>query len=213
MWEREGSRIPRHWTCGTKRLIMPKGEERIGGRMEGKSEGKNRFWGAWVNQKFCSAHSMRIGEGNGNPLQYPCLENSMDRGAWQAIVHGVAKSQTWLRDFSWRLPQWLSSKESACNAVDTGDVGSGSGSGGSPGGGNGNTFRCSCLENPMAWGAWRTRVQRIAESRSDATEHNTLPRMLMPIGHIWRVWAGQLDHRGKAKATDNISRYLGLKWD
>ena len=31
-------------------------------------------------------------EGNGNPLQYSCLENSMDRGAWQATVHGVAKS-------------------------------------------------------------------------------------------------------------------------
>ena len=34
------------------------------------------------------------GEGNGNPLQYSCLENSMDRGAWQAIVHGAAKSWT-----------------------------------------------------------------------------------------------------------------------
>ena len=34
------------------------------------------------------------GEGNGNPLQYYCLENPMDRGAWQATVHGVAKSQT-----------------------------------------------------------------------------------------------------------------------
>ena len=33
-------------------------------------------------------------EGNGKPLQYPCLEYSMNRGAWQAIVHGVAKSQT-----------------------------------------------------------------------------------------------------------------------
>ena len=33
-------------------------------------------------------------EGNGNPLQYSCLENSMDRGAWEATVHGVAKSQT-----------------------------------------------------------------------------------------------------------------------
>ena len=31
------------------------------------------------------------GEGNGNPLQYSCLENPTDRGAWQAIVHGVAK--------------------------------------------------------------------------------------------------------------------------
>ena len=38
------------------------------------------------------------GEGNGNPLQYPCLGNPMDRGAWQATVHGVAKSQTQLSD-------------------------------------------------------------------------------------------------------------------
>ena len=34
------------------------------------------------------------GIGNGNPIQYSCLENSMDRGAWRAIVHGVAKSRT-----------------------------------------------------------------------------------------------------------------------
>ena len=34
------------------------------------------------------------GEGNGHPLQYSCLENSMDRGAWRAIVHGVTKRQT-----------------------------------------------------------------------------------------------------------------------
>ena len=34
------------------------------------------------------------GEGNGNPLKYSCLENSMDRGIWQAVVHGVTKSQT-----------------------------------------------------------------------------------------------------------------------
>ena len=34
------------------------------------------------------------GEGNGNPLQYSCLENSMDREAWWATVHGVTKSQT-----------------------------------------------------------------------------------------------------------------------
>ena len=38
------------------------------------------------------------GEGNGNLLQCSCLENSMDRGAWQVAVHGVAKSQTLLRD-------------------------------------------------------------------------------------------------------------------
>ena len=40
------------------------------------------------------------GEGNGNPLQYSCLENPMDGGAWWAAVHGVAKSQTQLSDFT-----------------------------------------------------------------------------------------------------------------
>ena len=38
------------------------------------------------------------GEGDGNPLQYSCLENPIDRGAWWATVHGVAKSWTRLRD-------------------------------------------------------------------------------------------------------------------
>ena len=38
------------------------------------------------------------GEGNGNPLQYSCLENPMDGGVWQATVHGVAESQTQLSD-------------------------------------------------------------------------------------------------------------------
>ena len=38
------------------------------------------------------------GEGNGNPLQYSCLENPMDRGAWWATVHGVSKSWTRLND-------------------------------------------------------------------------------------------------------------------
>ena len=38
------------------------------------------------------------GEENGNPLQYSCLENPMDRGAWRAAVHGVAKSRTRLNE-------------------------------------------------------------------------------------------------------------------
>ena len=54
------------------------------------------------------------GEGNGNPLQYSCLENPMDRAAWQATVHGVAKSRTRLSDFTplhlcvYRLQQAIS---------------------------------------------------------------------------------------------------------
>ena len=53
-------------------------------------------------QSFKKPHS---GEGNGTPLQYSCLENPMDRGAWQAAVHGVAKSWTLLSNFTfthWR---------------------------------------------------------------------------------------------------------------
>ena len=41
-----------------------------------------------------------VGEGNSTPLQYSCLENPMDGGAWQAAVHGVAKSRAQLSDFT-----------------------------------------------------------------------------------------------------------------
>ena len=41
-----------------------------------------------------------LGEGNGHPLQYSCLERSMDRGAWWTVVHGVTKSQTRLSDYT-----------------------------------------------------------------------------------------------------------------
>ena len=43
------------------------------------------------------------GEGNGYPFQYSGLDNSMDRGAWQATVHGITKSQTQLSDFHFTL--------------------------------------------------------------------------------------------------------------
>ena len=55
-------------------------------------------------QRTCRIYWKRVasesGEGNGTPLQYSCLENPMDGGAWQASVHGVNKSQTQLREFS-----------------------------------------------------------------------------------------------------------------
>ena len=51
------------------------------------------------------------GGGPGNPLQYSCLENSMDRGAWWATVHGIAKSQTGLKQLIIMLGDWQSGSE------------------------------------------------------------------------------------------------------
>ena len=59
------------------------------------------------------------GEGSGSPLQYSCLENPIDRGAWRATVYGVAKSWTWVSIHT-GFPGGSAGKESACNAGDLG---------------------------------------------------------------------------------------------
>ena len=98
------------------------------------------------------------GEGNGNPLQYSCLENSMDGGAWWATVHGVAESDTieWFHFhfFSFHtlrvgFPGDTEVKKPPANAVNSLIPGSGR----SSGGGNGNPLQYSYLENPMGRGA------------------------------------------------------------
>ena len=58
----------------------------------------------------------RLGEGNGTPLQYSCLENPMDRGAWWAAVHGVAKSQTRLSNFTFTFHFHALEKEMATHS-------------------------------------------------------------------------------------------------
>ena len=55
-------------------------------------------------------------EGNGTPLQYSCLENPMDGGAWKAAVHGVAKSRTRLRDFPFTFHFYALEKEMATHS-------------------------------------------------------------------------------------------------
>ena len=57
-----------------------------------------------------------LGEGNGNPLQHSCLENPMDRGAWLAAVHGVAKSRTRLSDFTFTFHFHALEKEMAIHS-------------------------------------------------------------------------------------------------
>ena len=110
------------------------------------------------------------GERNGYPLQYSCLENAMDRGAWWDTVHGVAKSQTGLTNtFTLGFPGGSDGKESACNA---GDLDSIPELGRSPGVGNSNPLQYSCLENSMNrkawWGPW-------SRKESDMTERLTFP--------------------------------------
>ena len=80
--------------------------------------------------------------GNGTPLQYSCLENPMDGGAWWAAVHGVAKSQTRLSNFTFTFYFHALEKEMATHSS------------------------VPCLENPRDGGAWRAAVYGVAQSRT-----------------------------------------------
>ena len=80
-----------------------------------------------------------FGKGNGNPLQYSCLENPVDRGAWWAAVHRV--TQSWTRQKQLSMHPCI-------------------------GEGHGNPFQCSCLENPRDGGAWWAAVYGVAQSQT-----------------------------------------------
>ena len=60
------------------------------------NEGSEFHWCNSGDRGLIPESGRSPGEGNGSPLQYSCLEKPMDRGAWQATVHGVAKSRTQL---------------------------------------------------------------------------------------------------------------------
>ena len=94
------------------------------------------------------------------PLQNSYLENSMDKGAWQATVHGVAKNQTQLSDEHTHISLQPGGKESASNESDPGSI---SELGRFPGAGNGNPLQYSCLRNPMDRGTWLATVQGVVK--------------------------------------------------
>ena len=70
--------------------------------------------GRW--EESSKGRGIYIGKGNGTPLQYSCLENPMDGGAWWAAVHGVAKSQTGLSDFTFTFHFHALEKEMAAHS-------------------------------------------------------------------------------------------------
>ena len=121
-----------------------------------------------------------LGEGNGTPLQYSCLENPMDGGAWKAVVRGVATE--WLYFYFSR----------SCI-----------------GEGNGNPLQCSCLENPRDRGASWAAVYGVAQSRtrlkwlSSSSSSNsvgflflqTLSRKYFWWWSFWPLWSKVLTHR------------------
>ena len=141
----------------------------------------------WKKGNSCA---LLAGEGNGTPLQYSCLENPMDGGAWWAAVHGVAKSQTRLSDFTFTFHFHALEKEMATHSSVLAWRIPGMGE---PGGchlwgrteldmtteqfhfhfslscigeRNGNPLQCSCLENPRDRGAWWAAVYGVAQSRT-----------------------------------------------
>ena len=105
--------------------------------LPGKSHGRRSLvgyspWGREASDTTERLHFFSLsctGEGNGNPLQYSCLGNPMDGGAWWATVHGVAKSWTRLSDFTFTFHFYAWRRK--CNPL-----------------------QCSCLENPRDGGAW-----------------------------------------------------------
>ena len=82
----------------------------------GYSGESRRSWSLLQWTRFWRMIVYLFGEGNGTPLQYSCLENPMDGGAWWAAVHGIEKSWTWLSDFIFTLHSHALEKEMAAHS-------------------------------------------------------------------------------------------------
>ena len=101
---------------------MPKGTSKAQGYNEGEliSDKQDHSLQSYLpvqkTETFFLVVSNQPGEGNGTPLQYSCLENPMDGGAWKAAVHGVSKSRTRLSDFTFTFHSHALEKEMATHS-------------------------------------------------------------------------------------------------
>ena len=89
-----------------------------------------------------------LGEGDGTPLQYSCLENPMGGGAWWAVVHGVAGSRTRLSNFTFTFHSHASIQHTP--------------------------LHYSCLENPMGGRAWWAAVYGVVKSRTRLSDFTSV---------------------------------------
>ena len=136
---------------------------------------------------------MDQGEGNGTPLQYSCLKNPMDGGAWWAAIYGVSKSQTRLH-FHFSL---------SFNVE-----------------GNGNPLQCSCLKNPRDGGAWWAAVHGVTQSwtrlrwlsSSSRYGPDTVLLRTTPSGRLYHFRNGGRDAWGTCSKSHSLDME-GQGWE
>ena len=146
--------------------------------------------GPWSEQ--VKAHCYQVGEGNGTPLQYSCLENPMDRGAWLAAVHGVAKSRTWLSDFTFTFKGVEKSEYSYLA--------------------DGNINWCSHCGNSLAFSQkvkCRITIPTILQQGTQARELKTYVRINM----CTNVHSSNIHNRCKVETTQiSINSFMDKQW-
>ena len=133
------------WKCCTQYVSkfgkLSNGHKTGKGQFSFQSQRKAMTKNAQTTAQLHSSHTL-VREGNGNPLQYSCLENPMDGGAWWAAVHEVAKTRTQVSDFTFFTFHFHTlEKEMATHSS------------------------VSCLENPRDGGAWWAEVYGVTQGR------------------------------------------------
>ena len=130
-------------------------------------------WNSLINSASVYIHIvMPLGEGNGTLLQYSCLENPMDRGAWWAAVHGVARSRTRLSDFTFTSHFHALEKELATHSSVL-------------------AWRIPRMGEPG--GLLSTGLHRVGHDWSDLeAAAAVIPLSVLHCCMFWQLWAGYL---------------------